>query len=122
MNDVGQHTQASLKTLLFEKDLRMSTATNKDFSEGEISSIIMNDSAKIWDFIFQLPEWLECPFILISSFYFTYQAIGCYGFIVVFLTIAQFSLSYFRENAEKDLHKQIQEKTDRRILHINESF
>ena len=107
MVEVGQRTNTSLKTLLFEKDLRMSAATNKDFSEGEVSSIIMNDTNKIWDFIWQLPEWLECPFILITSFYFTYQAIGWYGFIVVFLTIAQFLLSYYRENAEKDIHKEI---------------
>ena len=100
----------------------MSSATNKDFSEGEISSIIMGDSNKIWDFIWQLPEFLECPFVLISSCYFTFSTIGYYGFIVVFLTFTQFSLSYYRENSEKDVHKEIREKTDKRMLHINESF
>ena len=122
MIEVGHRAHTSLKTILFQKDLRMTSATNKDFSEGEISSIIMGDSNKIWDFIWQLPEFLECPFVLISSCYFTFQAIGYYGFIVVFLTLAQFALSYYRENAEKDVHKEIQEKTDKRMLHINESF
>ena len=100
----------------------MSQATNKDFSEGEVSSIIMNDSNKIWDFIWQMPEWLECPFVLFSACYFTFQAIGWYGGIVVILTFSQFALSYYRENAEKDVNKDIQEKTDKRMLHINESF
>lgn len=122
MIEVGHRAHTSLKTILFQKDLRMTGATNKDFSEGEISSIIMGDSNKIWDFIWQLPEFLECPFVLISSCYFTFQAIGYYGFIVVILTLAQFALSYYRENAEKDVHKEIQEKTDKRMLHINESF
>ena len=122
MIEVGHRAHTSLKTILFQKDLRMTGATNKDFSEGEISSIIMGDSNKIWDFIWQLPEFLECPFVLIASCYFTFQAIGYYGFIVVFLTLAQFALSYYRENAEKDVHKEIQEKTDKRMLHINESF
>lgn len=107
MIEVGHRAHTSLKTILFQKDLRMTSATNKDFSEGEISSIIMGDSNKIWDFIWQLPEFLECPFVLISSCYFTFQAIGYYGFIVVFLTLAQFALSYYRENAEKDVHKEI---------------
>ena len=72
MIEVGHRTHTSLKTILFQKDLRMSSATNKDFSEVEISSIIMNDSNKIWDFIWQLPEYLECPFILFSAYYFTF--------------------------------------------------
>ena len=76
----------------------MSSATNKDFSEGEISSIIMGDSNKIWDFIWQMPEYLECPFILISACYFTFQSIGWYGFIVVILTLLQFTISYYRES------------------------
>ena len=69
-----------------------------------------------------MPEYLECPFVLICASYFTFQTIGWYGFIVVILTIAQFSLGYYRESAEKDIHKEIQEKTDKRMLHINESF
>ena len=99
MVELGNRMNTALKTLLFEKDLKMSAATNKDFSEGEVSSIIMDDTGRVWNFIWQLPEWLECPFILFTSFYFTYQAIGWYGFIVVFLTIAQFLFSYYRENA-----------------------
>ena len=122
MIEVGHRAHTSLKTILFQKDLRMSSATNKDFSEGEINSIIMGDSNKIWDFIWQLPEYLECPFVLISACYFTFHAIGYYGFIVVLLTLGQFSLSYYRENQEKDMYKEIQEKTDKRMLHINESF
>ena len=51
MIEVGHRAHTSLKTILFQKDLRMTGATNKDFSEGEISSIIMGDSNKIWDFI-----------------------------------------------------------------------
>ena len=122
MVELGNRMNTALKTLLFEKDLRMSAATNKDFSEGEVSSIIMDDTNRVWNFIWQLPEWLECPFILTTSFYFTYQAIGWYGFIVVFLTIAQFLFSYYRENAEKDIMKEIRENYGKRMLHINESF
>ena len=98
MIEVGHRAHTSLKTILFQKDLRMSSATNKDFSEGEISSIIMGDSNKIWDFIWQMPEYLECPFILISACYFTFQSISWYGFIVVILTLLQFTISYYRES------------------------
>lgn len=51
MIEVGHRAHTALKTILFKKDLRMTSATNKDFSEGEVSSVIMGDSNKIWDFI-----------------------------------------------------------------------
>jgi len=122
MIEVGHRAHTSLKTILFAKDLRMSAATNKDFSEGEINSIIMGDTNKVWDFVWQLPEFLECPGVLICALYFIFQAIGWYGYIVVLMTLCQFALSYYRENAEKDSYKEIRDKTDKRMLHINESF
>jgi len=69
-----------------------------------------------------MPEYLECPIILIAACYFTFQAIGWYGFLVVILTFGQFALSYVRETMEKDVNKEVQEKTSKRMLHINESF
>lgn len=122
MIEVGHRAHTSLKTILFAKDLRMTSATNKDFSEGEISSIIMGDTNKIWDFIWQMPEFIEVPFVLLASCYFVFQYIGWYGAIVVAITLAQFLLSYVRETTEKDIQKDKREKTDKRMSHINESF
>lgn len=51
MVEVGHLTQASLKTILFRKNFRMSEATNKDFSSGEINSIIMGETGIVWDFV-----------------------------------------------------------------------
>ena len=48
MIEVGHLTHSSLKTILFRKNFRMSEATNKDFSSGEINGIIMGDTRAIW--------------------------------------------------------------------------
>ena len=66
----------------------MSAATNKDFSEGEVRSIIMSESDRIWSFIWCLPDYIECPMNLIVASYFTFTYIGWYGFIVVLFTMA----------------------------------
>jgi len=60
--------------------------------------------------------------VIVASSYFTFQAIGWYGFIVVILTLGQFAMSFVRENMEKDNYKDVQDKTDKRMLHINEAF
>ena len=58
--------------MLFAKRMRMSSATIKDFSEGETTSLIMRDTNRIWDFVWQLPEFIEAPFVLIGSCYLTF--------------------------------------------------
>jgi ABC-type multidrug transport system fused ATPase/permease subunit len=60
MIDVGHRAHTSLKVMLFRKNLKMTGATNKDFASGEVNNIIMNESNRIWDFIWQGPAYLEC--------------------------------------------------------------
>ena len=122
MIEVGHRSHTALKTMLFKKDLRMSGATNKDFSEGEVSSIIMGETNRVWTFIWTLPDYIECPFNLIVASYFTFTYIGWYGFIVVLFTIAQFIIGYVRGSNESEVDKQKREKHDKRMAHINESF
>ena len=88
MHTVGHRAHTSLKTILFEKDLRMSNATSQEYSEGEISTIIMRDTDAIWVFVWQIPDFVEVPFMLITSCYFTFVNIGWYGFIVLLFTAA----------------------------------
>jgi len=46
--------------MLFRKNFKMTGATNKDFSSGEVNNIIMSESNKVWDFIWEGPAYLEC--------------------------------------------------------------
>ena len=122
MIECGHRAHTALKTMMFKKDLRMSNATNKDFSEGEVSSIIMGETGRVWTFIWTMPDYIECPFNLIAASYFTFQYIGWYGFIVVFFTFSQFLMGYIRGSNESEIHKEKREKHDKRMAHINESF
>ena len=53
-----------LKVLLFSKTVRMTTATNKDFSNNEISNIAMNmTGGGFWRaFYFDIPQAIWVPF------------------------------------------------------------
>ena len=122
MIECGHRAHTALKTMLFKKDLRMSNATNKDFSEGDVSSIIMGETGRVWTFIWEMPSYIECPFNLIVACYFTFHYIGWYGFIVVIFTIGQFFMGYFRGENECQVEKEKHEKHCKRMGHINESF
>ena len=108
--------------MLFKKDLKMSEATNKDFSASEVRSIIMGESNVIWTFIYTLPDYIECPCNLIVASYYTFTYIGWYGFIIFLFTIAQIILGYIRGSTESEVHKEKRVKHDKRMAHINESF
>ena len=87
MVETGHRTQCALKTMLFKKDLKMSEATNKDFSASEVRSIIMGESNVIWTFIYTLPDYIECPCNLIVASYYTFTYIGWYGLIIFLFTL-----------------------------------
>ena len=102
--------------------MRMSSATNKDFSEGEISSLMFGDTDRVWHFVWALTEYVEAPFILIISVYYTFLYVGWYGFIVMLMTGLQIATNWIRSKQNKDKHKEQHEKNQERIRYINESF
>ena len=102
--------------------MRLSAATNKDFSEGEISSLIFGDTNRAWEFVFIIQDFIEAPLIIIVSLYYTFLYLGWYGLIVLIISILQLCMGYIREKLNKDKDKEQHEKNKERMLYINESF
>lgn len=46
--------------------MRMSAATNKDYSEGEINSIMFGDTNTVWNLVFNIPDFIEDPMVLLA--------------------------------------------------------
>ena len=122
MIEVGHLSHTSLKSIISQKNMRMSAATNKDFSEGEITSLMFGDTNRVWDFVWQIPEFIEAPLILLVSLYYTFYYVGWYGFIVLAVSCLQLAMGYVREKLNKDKDKEQHEKNKERMLYINESF
>ena len=112
----------SLKSILSAKKMRMSASVNKDFSEGEISSLMFGDTNLIGDIPFNLSIMIDSSIVFITSVYFTFTYLGWYGFIVLILTSLQLSIGYWRANRSKNLSKKKRDKFIERIRYINESF
>jgi len=122
MIEVGHRAHTSLKVMLFRKNFKMTGATNKDFTSGEINNIIMSESNRIWDFIWQGPAYLECLGHLLFASVICFQQIGWCGLIVLVFSGLNMLQQYIRGKTEKDVGEKKRGKTEQRNLYINESF
>mmetsp|Transcript_36652 Transcript_36652/g.48120 ORF Transcript_36652/g.48120 Transcript_36652/m.48120 type:complete len:809 (+) Transcript_36652:302-2728(+) len=122
MIEVGHRAHTALKVMLFRKNFKMTSATNKDFSSGEINNIVMNESNRIWSFIWEGPAYFECAFHLITASVIVFYQIGYCGFLVLFFTLARSLLEYIRGKTETAIGEKQRGKREQRSLYINESF
>lgn len=81
--ELGKISSFALKAMLFRKNLRMTTATNKEYSSSEINTLIMSDTDGMWTFIWNGPDYLETALHLISSSVIVVQQVGWCGSIVL---------------------------------------
>jgi len=51
MIETGHRLHTSLKAMLFAKNLRMTSATNREYDQGQVNSIMMGESNRVWDII-----------------------------------------------------------------------
>ena len=87
-------SSASAKAMISAKKMRMSASVNKNFSEADISSLMFRDADKVGHFVWYLGDFIESPFKLMFSIYFTFKYVGKYGLLVLFLTSIQLILGY----------------------------
>ena len=122
MIEVGHRAHTALKVMLFRKNFKMTAATNKDYSSGEINHIIMGESGRIWTFIWTAPDYIECAVHLVTASYICFQQIGYCGFIVVFFVLARMFSNYIRGKTETNDGEKRHSKHRERTMYVNESF
>jgi len=119
---LGHMVSTAMKSMLFRKNFKMTGATNKDFTSGEINHIIMGESGRIWTFIWEGPAYIETPFHLIVSSYLVFTYIGWSGLVVFAGMALHWLLSYIRGKTEKAINEKKREFSTERYKYINESF
>ena len=122
MIEVGHRAHTSLKAMLYRKNFKMTSATNKDFSAGEINNVVMNESNRIWTFIWEGPAYFECAFYLITGTYVVFTQIGWCGLIMVFFSLGRMLIQYIKGKTESAIGEKLRGKREKRNLYINESF
>ena len=102
----GHLMHNALKSIVSQKNMRMSSATNKDYSEGEINSIMFGDTNTVWDLVWRIPDFIEDPMVLIASLYFVFVYMGWYAFIILGMVALQIAMGYIREKIGNTIEKQ----------------
>ena len=122
MIEVGHKAHTALKVMLFRKSFKMTAATNKEFSSGDINHIIMGESGRVWTFIWEGPAYFEAAFHLISSAVIVFYQIGWCGLLVLAYTFGSMLINHVRGKTESKIHEEQHEKSSKRHRYINESF
>ena len=84
---IGVQSTNSLVVLIYDKLLKVSAATNKSFSQGEIVNFIQVDAEVLMQICFDMPTMIKFPIILTLSviFLFYYLGLSFLSGIVVFI-------------------------------------
>ena len=117
---MGHITQSALKTILFRKNLRMSEASNKDFSSGEINSIIMGETGVVWSFIWDMASYIECPIDICLGIYYSFRA---NGWSTIFIVIFQLGFMIYHKNKgerDREKHEKLRQLNDQRSTYTVE--
>lgn len=122
MIECGHRAHTAMKIMLFKKNLRMTGATNKDFSSGEIEGIIMHETNSVWTIIWSFPDFVECPLHLIFAACLTFNYIGYYGLIVLLFTLLQIGFGQVRGKFNQSFEEKAREKQQVRRQQVSESF
>ena len=76
MVETGHKSHTTLKTLLFKKNFKLSAATNKEYTSGKILSLIEKDANMVWTFVWDTPNLVEVPCVLLLAGYTIYMQVG----------------------------------------------
>ena len=75
---LGDKAYAGLVVLIYQKTLKISPSTNKEFEQGEIINFIQVDAEKAWDVAWCFPPIARLPINLIFSVSFLIYFFGIY--------------------------------------------
>lgn len=101
--------------LLYSKLLRVSSATNKQFSQGELINFIQVDSEKLCEIAFSFPPVARLPIQLIFSIIFLYYYVGYFVFVIFIMGGITIVVNYFFAKINAGIQKKALERKDRRM-------
>ena len=122
MIETGHKSHTSLKTVMFKKALRMSPATNKDYSSGEVLNLIERDCNRVWSCIWDVPACFEIPFELVVATYYIYSYVGFSALSGLTLYGITFALQKYQSKMNETARKKIDKQKDERMMKTSEGF
>ena len=122
MIETGHKQHTTLKTVLFKKNFRISAATNKNYSSGEILNLIERDANRVWTFVWDLPALIEIPFELLVAGYFIYIYVGVSSLMGIVMFSITLALQKYQSRMNTTVNKKIEKEKDKRMMQTSEAF
>ena len=98
------------------KIFRMSNATNKEYSSGEIMNLIHRDAGRVWSFVWDLSDIIETPFEMIVAGYFLWTNLRWSAFTGLALYVALWFINKYKSKLHRKTWRIIDKKRDKRML------
>ncbi|CAK4424719.1 unnamed protein product, partial [Aphanomyces euteiches] len=80
-NLVGMQFSACLRSMLFEKSLKLSAKSKKDKSAGDIANLFSVDVVNVMDFALNAHQMWVVPLQLLVVLFLLYQVVGWASFV-----------------------------------------
>ena len=117
---LGAKAYTGAVALWYNKILRLSSATNKAFTQGEIINFIQVDAAKIEFLAWVFPTVSRLPILLVFAitflvYYLGYSLFAAFG-VAFFLVFVNFFIAVF----EQRIQKVMLERKDKRMRYTTE--
>ena len=119
---VGHTAHTTLKAILFGKTFRMSNATNKDYSSGEIMNLIHRDAGRVWSFVWDLSTIIETPIEMTVAAYFLWTNLGWCAFTGLGVYAALWQVNKYKSKLHRKTWRVVDRKRDKRHTQTSEAF
>ena len=118
----GNKATNALSALIFNKTLRISTATNKKFSLGQIVNFVQSDAVRMQILTQQAPMMLRLPYIILVCFFFLFYYLGLSFLSGIVIFIITFVSNTYLARVSARIQKELMKKKDARIKAISDSL
>ena len=91
----GRRSSNAVIAFVYQKYSSISSATNKDFSSGEIVNFVQVDAQRLFWISYQISSVVQIPFIFLTAFALSFYVFGLSFFAGVAVFACAFVSNYF---------------------------
>jgi ABC-type transport system involved in cytochrome bd biosynthesis fused ATPase/permease subunit len=121
-NMLGIKSTNALKGLIYKKQLRMSNATNKKYSTGEVINFVQSDAPMLYWLSGFLPQIATIPFILGFCICALFYLLGWTFFAGIFILLLSMVVNYFISKRDRAITKVLKKAQDARVALTTEAL
>lgn len=111
----GRRSSNAVIAFIYQKYSRISSATNKDFSSGQIVNFVQVDAQRLYWISYQISNVVQIPFIFLTAFAIAFYVFGvsfCAGLGVFILAIVG---NFFQGRFMRRVQKKVMKSKDARM-------